>query len=250
MNRFEGRVALVTGASRGIGLAVARRLLAEGAHVCLTARKPEPLAAAVDELNSPQRTLAIAGNAADAEHQDEAIAAVLRRFGRLDVLVNNSAVNPTMGPVLDTDDAVVRKVLEVNLVAPIGWTRRAWRAWMAANGGAVVNVAAVAGLRPVGGIGVYGASKAALVRLTEQLAVELGPVVRVNAVAPAVVRTRFAAALYEDREAELSKAYPLRRIGAPEDVAAAVAYLASADAQWTTGQTLVLDGGLTLSEPT
>ncbi len=249
MNRFRGRVALVTGASRGIGLAIAERLLAEGASVCITARKPEPLAEAVARLGRPERTLAVAGNAADAAHQQEAVDTVLERFGRLDVLVNNSAVNPVWGPVLGLDDAVVRKILEVNLLAPIGWLRHACEAWLTANGGAVVNVAAVAGLRPIGGIGAYGASKAALVRLTEQLSVELAPAVRVNAVAPAVVKTRFAAALYEGKEAKIAEAYPLRRLGEPGDIAAAVAYLASDDASWMTGQTLVLDGGLTLSEP-
>src|SRR5690606_25732747 len=115
----------------------------------------------------------------------------------------------------------------------------------AGHGGAVVNVASVAGLRPATGIGMYGASKAALIHLTQQLAVELAPAVRVNAVAPAVVKTRFATALYEGREAEVAAAYPLKRLGVPGDVAGAVAYLASDEAAWVTGQTIVVDGGMT-----
>ncbi|MFI9387369.1 SDR family oxidoreductase [Kutzneria sp. NPDC052558] len=249
MNRFTGRVALVTGASRGIGLAVASRLVAEGASVCVTARGAEPLARAVAEFASSGRVLAVAGNAADPAHQDEVVTRVLDEFGRLDVVVNNSAVNPVYGPVLELDDDAVRKVFEVNLLAPIGLVRRAHKAWLGANGGCVVNIAALAGLRPIRGIGAYGVSKAALIRLTEQLAIELSPSVRVNAVAPAVVRTRFAAKLYEGKEAEVAGGYPLRRLGEPDDIAGAVAYLASDDASWITGQTVVVDGGLTLSEP-
>jgi NAD(P)-dependent dehydrogenase (short-subunit alcohol dehydrogenase family) len=249
MNRFTGRVALVTGASRGIGLAVARRLLAEGARVCVTARRAEPLAQAVADVIPSGRVLAVAGNVADPAHQDEAVARVLDEFGRLDVVVNNSAVNPVYGPVLELDDAAMRKIFDVNVLAPIGLIRRAHNAWLGTNGGCVVNVAALAGLRPINGIGAYGASKAALIRLTEQLAVELSPTVRVNAVAPAVVRTRFAAKLYEGREAEVAGDYPLGRLGEPDDIAGAVAYLASDDANWITGQTLVLDGGLALGGP-
>lgn len=248
MARFDGKVALVVGGSRGIGFAIAERLVAEGAKVCLTARDPERLEQAVAELGGADRAIAVAGKATDPEHQAAAVARAVDAFDRLDVLVNNPATNPVYGKVLDLDFMAARKVLEVNLLAPIGWIRRARDAWLAAHGGVVVNVAAVAGLRPVHGIGLYGASKAALIHLTEQLAVELGPVIRVNAVAPAVVKTRFAAKLYEGRESQVAEGYPLKRLGAPGDVAGAVAYLASDDAGWVTGQTVVVDGGLTLGE--
>jgi len=131
------------------------------------------------------------------------------------------------------------------VLAALGWVQHVHKAWFAGHGGAVVNVASVAGLRPATGIGMYGASKAALIHLTQQLAVELAPAVRVNAVAPAVVKTRFATALYEGREAEVAAAYPLKRLGVPGDVAGAVAYLASDEAAWVTGQTIVVDGGMT-----
>lgn len=246
MRRFEGRVAIVTGASRGIGLGIAERLVAEGARVCVTARKPEALAEAVRTLGGPDRALAVAGRADDADHQAEAVARTLDAFGRLDVLVNNTGINPAYGPILEADLGVARKVLEVNLLAALSWVQQAHRAWLGANGGAVVNVASVAGLGPAVGIGLYGTSKAALMHLTSQLAAELGPAVRVNAVAPAVVKTRFATALYEGREDDVARQYVLKRLGLPEDVAGPVAFLASDDASWITGQTLIVDGGVTL----
>ncbi|WP_203921475.1 SDR family oxidoreductase [Rugosimonospora africana] len=245
-SRFTGRVALVTGASRGIGLAVARRIVAEGGRVCLTARKEDGLRDAVASLG-PEYAIGVAGRSDDEEHRSSTVARVLDAYGRLDVLVNNTGINPAYGPLLDLDLGAARKTLEVNVVAALGWVREAYRGWLGAHGGAVVNVASVAGLRPAGGIGLYGVSKAALIQLTAQLAMELGPAVRVNAVAPAVVKTRFATALYEGREEEVAQAYPLRRLGVPADVASAVAYLASDDAEWVTGQTLAIDGGITLT---
>jgi NAD(P)-dependent dehydrogenase (short-subunit alcohol dehydrogenase family) len=259
-SRFAGRVALVTGASRGIGLAVAARIVAEGGRVCLTARKEEGLRTAVDELNAKVApgeagttgggqvvAIGVAGRADDESHQLSTVERVLAEYGRLDVLVNNTGINPSYGPLLELDAGAARKTLDVNVVAALSWVRVAHRAYLGEHGGAVVNVASVAGLRPAAGIGFYAVSKAALIHLTAQLAVELAPTVRVNAVAPAVVKTRFATALFEGREDEVSRAYPLARLGIPEDVAAAVAYLASDDAAWVTGQTIVVDGGLTLA---
>ncbi|SCL71580.1 NAD(P)-dependent dehydrogenase, short-chain alcohol dehydrogenase family [Micromonospora citrea] len=245
--RLSGQVALVTGASRGIGLAVARRLVAEGARVGLTARRPEALAEAVAELGGPTRAVAVPGRADDAEHRREAVRLVTEAFGPVDVLVNNVGINPVHGPLAELDLAAARKILDVNLVGALGWVQEVCAAGMAERGGCVVNVSSIAGLTPSPGIAFYGVSKAALNHLTACLAVELAPAVRVNAVAPAVVRTRFAAALYEGREEEVARAYPLGRLGVPEDVAGAVAFLASADAAWITGQTLVLDGGVGLA---
>jgi NAD(P)-dependent dehydrogenase (short-subunit alcohol dehydrogenase family) len=241
---FEGRVALVTGASRGIGLAVATELVARGARVCITARTAETLAEAVEKLGGPERAIAVPGKADDPAHQEEAVARTLESFGRLDMLVNNTGINPVFGSVLDVEASAAAKIFAVNVLAPIAWTKRARDAWMGEHGGAIVNVASIAGLQASPGIGMYGVSKAALIRLTIELATELGPGIRVNAVAPAVVKTRFASALYEGREEEAAKAYPLKRLGVPEDIAGAVAYLLSDDAGWVTGQTLVLDGGI------
>ena len=248
MESLKERVAIVTGASRGIGLGIAAELVRQGARVCLTARRPEPLAAAVAELGGPDVAIAVPGKSDDADHQAETVARTIETFGRLDMLVNNTGINPVYGPIADTDlAAAAAKILAVNVLAPLAWTKLARDAWMGEHGGSVVNVASVAGLRPSPGIGLYGVSKAALIRLTTELAVELGPGIRVNAVAPAVVKTKFATALYEGREEEVSATYPLKRLGVPEDVAGAVAFLLSDQASWITGQTLVLDGGITLT---
>jgi NAD(P)-dependent dehydrogenase (short-subunit alcohol dehydrogenase family) len=245
--RFAGRVALVTGASRGIGLAVAGRLTAEGARVVITARKADALEAAARSLGPESVAVGIAGRADDPDHQRAALEAAVTRFGRLDVLVNNTGINPVFGPLRGLDDTAARKVVDVNVLAALQWSRGALAAGLGERGGgAIVNVASVAGLAPAPGIAWYGVSKAALIGLTVQLAAELAPLVRVNAVAPAVVRTRFAAALYEADEPAAAARYPLRRLGEPDDVGAAVAFLASSDAAWITGQTLVIDGGASL----
>jgi NAD(P)-dependent dehydrogenase (short-subunit alcohol dehydrogenase family) len=248
MGAHEGAVAIVTGASRGIGLGIAERLVAEGARVVITARKPEALAAAVEHLGGPEKAIGIAGNAADETHQAEVIAAARETFGRLDHLVNNTGINPVYGPILDSDLDTARKIMDVNVLAAFAWTQKAVASGLgdAEIGGAIVNVASIAGLGATGAIGWYAVSKAALIHLTVELGYQLGPQVRVNAVAPAVVKTRFAQALYEGREETVAAAYPMKRLGAPEDIAGAVSFLLSRDAGWITGQTLVVDGGVTL----
>jgi 3-oxoacyl-[acyl-carrier protein] reductase len=245
--RFAGRVAIVTGASRGIGFGVAERLVAEGAQVVITARKPEGLAPAVDALGGPAKAVFVAGRGDDGEHQAEAVARAVSEFGRLDVLVNNTGINPAYGPLTDLDDAVARKIMDVNVLSALSWIRRALDAGLGKHdNAAVVNIASIAGLGPAPNIGYYGVSKSALIGLTVQLAAELAPAVRVNAIAPAIVKTKFAAALYEKDEEGVAAGYPLGRLGVPEDIGAAAAFLASSDAAWITGQTLVADGGVML----
>jgi NAD(P)-dependent dehydrogenase (short-subunit alcohol dehydrogenase family) len=247
MEALKDRVAIVTGASRGIGLGIAAELVRQGARVCVTARGQEALDAAVAELGGPDVAIGVPGKSDDAGHQAEAVARTVEAFGSLDMLVNNTGINPVYGPIADIDPVAAAKILAVNVLAPLAWTRRARDAWMGEHGGSIVNVASIAGLRPSPGIGMYGISKAALIRLTTELAVELGPRIRVNAVAPAIVKTKFATVLYEGREKQVAAAYPLRRLGVPEDIAGAVAFLLSDQASWITGQTLVLDGGVTLT---
>ncbi len=243
---FSGKAALVTGASRGIGLGIARELLSRGASVTITGRKADQLAEAAEQLRADTggKVLAVAGNAGDDAAREQAVARTVEEFGSLDVLVNNTGINPQFGFLMDADLNAVRKIFDVNVVAALGFTQLAWKAWMGEHGGAVVNIASIGGIRSTGVIGAYGASKAALIRLTEELAWQLGPKVRVNAVAPAVVKTKFAEALYSGREEEAVQQYPMKRLGTPEDVASLVAFLCSDGASWITGETVRVDGGL------
>ncbi len=246
-DRFAGKTAVVTGASRGIGLGIAEELVAGGARVVITARKQEALDEAVAHLGGPAHALGVAGRADDPDHQDDVVRRALAAFGSIDLLVNNTGINPTYGPLVELDLAAARKTVEVNCIAALAWVQKVYDAWLKEHGGAIVNVSSLSSVRTAPGIGFYGATKAMLNSLTELLAVELGPSVRVNGVAPAVVKTRFAAKLYEGREEEAARAYPLRRLGQPEDVSGLVAFLLSDAAAWITGQTVVVDGGVSLT---
>lgn len=243
-HRFVGKVAVVTGGSRGIGLGIAQRLLSEGACVVITGRKQEPLDEALTHLDATGRSMGVAGKADNPEHQQETIDAAVSTFGSIDLLVNNAGINPVFGPMMELDLGAARKILEVNCLGALAWTQLAYRAWMRDHGGSVVNIASTSGVRPAPGLGIYGSSKAMLMHLTTNLALELAPGIRVNAVAPSVIKTRFAEALYDGREDEVAAHYPLARLGVPADVADTVAFLLSNEASWITGQTLVIDGGL------
>ncbi len=240
------KVGIVTGASRGIGLAIARALVARGDRVCLTSRDEEELKEAATTLPA-DRVLAVAGNVTDPLHREEAVTRTIEEFGRIDFLVSNVGINPVYGPLLRLDLTTIRKVVETNLISAIGWSQQAYQAWMQQHGGAIVFVSSITGLRPAVGVGAYGLTKAALIQLTGQLAAELGPGIRVNSVAPGLVRTQFAAAVIEGREEVLAATYPLGRLGEPEDIAGAVAFLLSDAASWVTGHTLVVDGGRVLN---
>lgn len=246
---LRGKSALVTGSSRGIGLAIATELARCGAAVVITGRKAESLAAAADEIRAAvpdARVTDVAGNTGDADHRSAAVAAAAAVTGRVDILVNNTGIAPTAGPLMQADLAAIRKTFDTNVVAAVGFLQETFRAGMSEHGGAVLNIASVAGLRSTGAIAAYGASKAALIRITEELAWELGPAgIRVNAIAPAIVRTRFAEALIAgDNEARAIARYPLGRLGEVDDIARAAAFLVSDQASWITGETLRVDGGL------
>jgi NAD(P)-dependent dehydrogenase (short-subunit alcohol dehydrogenase family) len=241
---LNGRTAIVTGASRGIGLAIAQQLADAGANVVVTARKQESADAAAAQIGA--KALGVGAHAVEDDAAKRCVDLTLDRFGRIDILVNNAGTNPAYGPLIDQDHARFAKTFDVNLWAPLLWTSLAVKAWMAEHGGAVVNMASIGGMHQSPYMGMYNATKAALIHVTKQLALELSPRVRVNAVCPGVVRTRLAEALWKDHEQALSASTALGRIGEPADVAAAVAFLVSDEASWITGEALVLDGGQVL----
>jgi NAD(P)-dependent dehydrogenase (short-subunit alcohol dehydrogenase family) len=204
--RLDGKTALITGASRGIGQAIARSFADAGASVMLSSRKADALARAKSEID-------------------------------------DSATNPYYGPIIELDTARADKTVRVNQTGYLEWTRAAWGAGMSDRGGVVLNLASIGGLTVEGGIGWYNVTKAAVIHLTSQLAGELGPRVRVNALAPGLVKTEFARALWEAGEESIAARLPLRRLGESEDIANAALFLCSDAASWITGHTLVIDGG-------
>ncbi|MFI7702092.1 SDR family oxidoreductase [Nonomuraea sp. NPDC049480] len=246
MKPLGTRVAVITGGSQGIGRAIARAYRAAGAHVVIAARKPEGLAAARADLlglDADGDVHTVVANAGEPDQAQRCVEETMERFGRVDILVNNAATNPYYGDLIDLDLPRAEKTVRVNQYGMIAWTRCAWKASMAEHGGAVINIASVGGLIVDPHIGYYNATKAAMIHMTRQLAYELGPKARVNAIAPGLIKTELARAVWEAREAVLTAKLPLRRLGTPEDVANAALFLASDASSWITGQTLVIDGG-------
>ncbi len=245
---LNGRTAIVTGGSRGIGLAIGQRLAAAGANVVLTSRDQASADAAAAQVNG--NALGVAAHVAEEDAAQRCVDLTMERFGSVDILVNNAGTNPAFGPLIDQDHGRFAKIFDVNLWGPLLWTSCAVKAWMGEHGGAVVNTASIGGLSSAPGMGMYNATKAALIHVTKQLALELSPGVRVNAICPGVVRTKLAELLWKENEQALASGMPLGRIGEPVDVADAVAFLVSDAAGWITGQALVIDGGQILGNAT
>ncbi len=246
---LEGKVALVTGASKGIGKAIATTLATSGAKVMLCSRKLDQLQAAAAEIDAAGaaagvdvETEVFAANVGDLDAAQACVAATNERFGSIDILVNNAATNPYFGATLGVDSARYDKTFQVNLKGPLFWTQAVWDAGMNDRAGVIVNIASVGGLRAEGGLGVYNLTKAALIHLTRQLASELGPT-RVVGVAPGLVQTDFAAFLVDNFGDKLAAQLPLKRLGDPQDIANLVTFLVSDAASWITGETYVIDGG-------
>jgi NAD(P)-dependent dehydrogenase (short-subunit alcohol dehydrogenase family) len=242
--RLDGKVALVTGASKGIGLAIARCFAENGAKVMLSSRKHDALEAASASIDG--ETAVFAANAGRPDEAAACVAATVERWGSVDILVNNAATNPLMGPTIDADLSRWDKTFEVNLRGLFVWTQEAWRASMAERGGSVINITSIGGMTYGGAIGVYDTTKAGVIHLTKHLATEMGPKVRVNAIAPGLVKTDFARALWEPAGDKVAQMWPMKRLGEPDDIASAAFFLASDMSSWITGHVLVVDGGAVL----
>ncbi len=246
--RLDGKVALVTGASRGIGREIAATFAAAGADVMLSSRKPEALDEAVRSIEdrAAGRLDVFAANAGDPAAAAGCVAATVERFGRVDILVNNAATNPYLGPMIDIDLPRLDKTHDVNLRGPFVWIQECWQASMRDHGGVIVNISSIGGLSVETSIGHYNVTKAALIHLTKSLAKDLAPAVRVNAICPGLVKTDMARALWESNEDQVAQMVPMQRLGEPSDIASAALFLASDAASWITGTALVVDGGMLL----
>jgi len=248
----EGKVAIVTGGSRGIGEAIARAIGQSGGKVAIASRKKEGLDSALERLRSAGvEAEAFTCHTGKLDDVRALVASVVERFGKVDVLVNNAATNPHFGPLMTADDAAFDKTIEVNLKGYF-YAARAVAQHLVDRGapGSIINVTSVAGLCAAPLQGIYGMTKAAVVSMTQTLAVELASSrIRVNAIAPGLVDTRFAAAIVHNKDLaeRIVGRTPLGRYGAPDEIAGAALYLASDAASFVTGQTLVVDGGMTIA---
>lgn len=249
---LTGKVAIVTGSSKGIGKASAEALAEHGAKVVISSRKQEPcdvVAAAINAEHGAGTAIAVAANISDKDGLQALVDRTRAAFGRIDVLVCNAATNPYYGPMAGIEDAQFRKILDNNVLSN-HWLIQMVAPEMIERGeGSIIIVSSIAGIRGTPTIGVYGISKAADMALARNMAHELGPHgVRINCIAPGLVKTDFARALWEDpeRARETNARVPLRRIGTPDEIAGAVVYLASPASAFMTGQAMVIDGGVTI----
>ncbi|MEC7820743.1 MAG: SDR family oxidoreductase [Actinomycetota bacterium] len=234
---------LITGGSRGIGLAIAEKYLESNEYnVVVTGRKEQTLEELANEVNN-KNFHTIAAKADDEEAADKTCKDVNEKFGSLDILVNNAGTNPAGGPLMDVDIGAVQKTWDVNLMGPLLWSRAAYKNELST---AIMNICSVGGIAPSQLMGAYNVSKAALIYLTKQLAYELAPDIRVNGVAPAIVKTKLSEVLWQNEDFA-KNLHLLKKLGEPVDIANAVYYMCSDEAGWVTGEVLTIDGGFLLS---
>ena len=248
-NLFDltGKVAIITGASRGIGLAIADSFAAAGAKVILSSRKQEALDQAAETIHAKgTEVLPFAAHTGDAESIRALVAVCLEKYGGIDILVNNAATNPHFGPILTSEESHWDKILDVNLKGYFRMAKACVESMRERGGGKIINVASVAGIQHQQGMGIYGISKAGVLMLTRTLAVELAADnIQVNAIAPGFIQTKFSQVLWETPEIhqEIIAQVPQKRMGQPEDVAGLALYLASSASDFTTGAIMLVDGG-------
>ncbi len=249
---LQGKVAVITGSSKGIGKAIAHRMAEQGAKVVISSRKAEPCAEVTAEINQQfgaGTAISIPANISSKEQLKNLVDETCRQFGQIDVLVCNAASNPYHGPMAGIEDDQFRKIFENNVLANHWLIGFVAPQMIARKDGSIIIVSSIGGLRGTPVIGAYGISKAADLQLARNLAHEYGPHnVRVNCIAPGLIKTDFAKALWEDAEAlkRRTSTTPLRRIGEPDEIAGAAVFLASQAGSFVTGQTIVVDGGVTI----
>jgi dehydrogenase/reductase SDR family protein 4 len=245
--RLDGKVALVTGASKGIGEAMARALAEQGAHTVVSSRKQEAVDAVAESIRAAGfEATSIAANTGNLDELQALLDRTCEVFGGIDIVINNAAANPVFGPLQNTDERAFDKIVDVNLKGPFELCKRAYPIMKQRGGGSIINISSIGGLRPEAGIGIYSVSKAAIISLTRAMAQDWGPDnIRVNAICPGLIKTRFSEALWQD-EAILERFLghiPLGRAGEPEDVAGLAVFLASPAAAYCNGGVYTVDGG-------
>lgn len=244
---LEGKVAIVTGGSRGIGKAIALTLADAGADVVVSSRKLADLELVAEEIRGlGKRSLAVAAHVRESEDIRNLVEKAKKEFGRIDILVNNAATNPAMGPLVDMDEKMYDQIMNTNLKGYTLLSQLAAKQMISQGGGSIVNISSVLGVTPDKGLGLYCISKAGIIMLTKAMAKELGEFnIRVNAIAPGVIQTSFSQALWTNDVLmkEEMKNTPLKRIAQPEEVGRTALYLASNASAYVTGQTIIMDGG-------
>lgn len=246
---LDGRHALITGGTRGIGLAIAAGFLEAGARVTICSRKPENIEAALQELGHDGQIHGLCANVGRTEEIEPLLNAAEERFGTVNVLVNNAGTNPYAGPIIDSEEWAWDKTMDVNLKGPYLLSTQFARRMIAAGGGSIINIASVAGLSAAPQQGIYSVSKAALIMLTKVMARELGRQgIRVNCICPGLIRTKLSEALWTDPEIErrMTSLKALGRTGTPDEIVGAALYLASDSSSFTTGAVLQVDGGMVI----
>ncbi len=247
---LTGKVAVVTGASKGIGRAIAELYAKAGAKVVVSSRKQEAVDAVVAEIKiNGGNALAVACNVGEANDIQKLIDATLATYGSIDILVNNAAANPSFGPVVDTSESSFDKIISVNIKGPFELAKKVYPVMKEKKNGSVINISSVGGLRPEPGLGIYSMSKAALISLTKVMAKEWGDDnIRVNVICPGLIKTKFSEALWSNEKImhTMMKMLPIKRVGTPEEIAALALYLASDVSSYSTGTVFTADGGFTI----
>lgn len=247
---LEGKVALITGASKGIGKAIAQQFASAGAKVVVSSRKQEAVDEVAKSINANGgHAIGIACNVSEQQDVKQLIDKTIASFGSIDILVNNAAANPAFGPVVQTDGAAFDKIMNVNVKGPFELAKQVYPWMQQKKAGSVINISSVGGLRPEQGLGIYSVSKAALISLTKVMAKEWGDDnIRVNVICPGLIQTKFSEALWSNDKImnTIMKMLSIKRVGAPEEIAALALFLASDASGYCTGGVFTADGGFTI----